>query len=130
MKEEGCVCPTEAHSSPYLQVTEERVLERIEKLAHALYDEGEWIARIDLVEEGDRLVVREMEEVGGEGLAAGKLEGWAHAGSRWGSTSRMSWFSWHCLAGHAKLQASAGPVPGRLTHLCARGVSAGGSVQR
>lgn len=75
MKEEGCVCPTEAHSSPYLQVTEERVLEHIEKLARALYDEGEWIARTDLVEEGDRLVVREMEEVGGEWLAAGKLEG-------------------------------------------------------
>ena len=34
-------------------------------LTAAWRPEGEWLARLDLVEEGERLVVKEMEQVGG-----------------------------------------------------------------
>lgn len=35
----------------------------MERIATSWRPEGEWIARLDLVEEGDRLVVREMDVV-------------------------------------------------------------------
>ncbi|KAL4458891.1 hypothetical protein ABPG75_013756 [Micractinium tetrahymenae] len=43
---------------------EEKIIERMENIAVAWRPEGEWIARLDLVEEGDRLAVKEMDVVG------------------------------------------------------------------
>ncbi|KAL4423180.1 hypothetical protein ABPG77_000313 [Micractinium sp. CCAP 211/92] len=43
---------------------EEAVIERMERIGVAWRPEGEWIAGLDLVEEGDRLAVKEMGVVG------------------------------------------------------------------
>ncbi|PSC76362.1 DUF3456 domain [Micractinium conductrix] len=40
------------------------VIDKMERITTAWRPEGEWIARLDLVEEGDRLAVAEMEAVG------------------------------------------------------------------
>lgn len=57
------------------QVTERAVIEMVEKLSKPLKDEGEWIMKIDLVEEGDKLVAKEMDEVGyGRGGGGPPLE--------------------------------------------------------
>jgi hypothetical protein len=46
-----------------LQVDEMKIIEHMEKITTAWRPEGEWIAKLDLVEQGDRLVVREMDQV-------------------------------------------------------------------
>lgn len=51
-------------STPSRPVTEERVIELVEKLANPLKDEGEWVSQIDLVEDGKKLLVKEMGETG------------------------------------------------------------------
>ncbi len=43
-----------------VQLREEAVIERMERIGMAWRPEGEWIAGLDLVEEGDRLAVKEM----------------------------------------------------------------------
>ena len=43
------------------------MIERIEIFADPLKDEGEWVAKVDLVEEGSKLVAKEMAEVGTAG---------------------------------------------------------------
>lgn len=47
-----------------LQVKEFDLLEKIEKITNPLKNEGEWIAHLDIVEEGDRLVLKEMKQEG------------------------------------------------------------------
>ena len=46
-----------------LQLTEEAVLGIVESLANPLKDEGEWIARLDIMESGSKLVLEEQPEV-------------------------------------------------------------------
>lgn len=53
-----------ASAGEHPQVTERAVIEMVEKLSKPLKDEGEWIMKIDLVEEGTKLVAKEMDEVG------------------------------------------------------------------
>ena len=38
------------------------MIERVEKLANPLKDEGEWVTKVDLVEQGSRLVAKEMDQ--------------------------------------------------------------------
>lgn len=52
-----------------------KVIEHMEKITTAWRPEGDWIAKLDLVEQGDRLVVKEMDQVGG---AQPSLE-WYHS---------------------------------------------------
>ncbi|GAB4821675.1 hypothetical protein N2152v2_008721 [Parachlorella kessleri] len=56
------------------QVTEERVIERIEVIADPLKDEGEWVAKVDLVEEGSKLMAKEMAELGECGVECKTLQ--------------------------------------------------------
>ena len=46
------------------QVKEFDLLEIIEKLANPLKPEGEWISHLDIVEKGDKLILKEMPEEG------------------------------------------------------------------
>jgi hypothetical protein len=52
----------------WLQLTETAVIECMEKLTTAWRPEGEWISKLDLVEEGDRLAVKEMGQVSRPGV--------------------------------------------------------------
>lgn len=52
-----------------LQLAEHQVIECMEKITTAWRPEGEWIAKLDLVEEGSKLVVKEMDVVGSAALA-------------------------------------------------------------
>ena len=61
--------PLQANLVSYLlcvimQVPELEVLEMVEKMGNPSKDEGEWIARIDLVESGKALKLEEQEELG------------------------------------------------------------------
>lgn len=47
-----------------LQLSEYQIIEILEKITDPLKDEGEWIGHIDLVEEGDKLLVKEMPDLG------------------------------------------------------------------
>ena len=51
-------------SALVLQVKELDLLEKIEKIANPLKAEGEWISYLDIVESGDKLVLKEMPEEG------------------------------------------------------------------
>ena len=46
------------------QVKELDLLELIEKIANPLKHQGEWISYLDIVESGDKLVLKEMKEEG------------------------------------------------------------------
>ncbi len=48
----------------HMQVKELDLLEKIEKLANPLKNEGEWISYLDIVENGDKLNLREMNAEG------------------------------------------------------------------
>ena len=53
--------------TPYitrLQVSELAILELVEKMGNPSKDEGEWIAKIDLVESGKALKLEEQEQLG------------------------------------------------------------------
>ncbi len=47
-----------------LQVPELQILELVEKMGNPGKDEGEWIAKIDLVESGKALKLEEQEQLG------------------------------------------------------------------
>ena len=47
-----------------MQFREIDLLEKIEKLTNPLKDEGEWITFLDLVESGDKLLVKEQDGPG------------------------------------------------------------------
>lgn len=47
-----------------MQVKELDLLEKIEKIANPLKFEGEWISYLDIVESGDKLILKEMEQEG------------------------------------------------------------------
>lgn len=53
-----------AFAGQTLQVKELDLLEKIEKIANPLKNEGEWISYLDIVEDGDRLVLKEMKQEG------------------------------------------------------------------
>lgn len=53
-----------AFAGQNLQVKELDLLEKIEKIANPLKNEGEWISYLDIVEDGDRLVLKEMKQEG------------------------------------------------------------------
>ncbi|KAL4859125.1 hypothetical protein ACK3TF_000897 [Chlorella vulgaris] len=55
-------------------LTETAVIECMEKLTTAWRPEGEWISKLDLVEEGDRLAVKEMGQVGKCGVECRTIE--------------------------------------------------------
>ncbi|KAL4423179.1 hypothetical protein ABPG77_000312 [Micractinium sp. CCAP 211/92] len=61
-------------ASPSKKVDEMQIIERMEKITTAWRPEGEWIARLDLVEEGDRLAVKEMGVVGNCGVECKTVE--------------------------------------------------------
>ncbi|PSC76262.1 DUF3456 domain [Micractinium conductrix] len=61
-------------ASPTNKVDEMRIIELMEKITTAWRPEGEWMARLDLVEEGDRLAVAEMEAVGNCGVECKTVE--------------------------------------------------------
>ena len=48
----------------HLQVAELEILELVEKMGNPSKDEGEWIAKIDLVENGKALKLEEQEQLG------------------------------------------------------------------
>jgi hypothetical protein len=53
----------------------------MEKITTAWRPEGEWIAKLDLVEEGSKLVVKEMDQVGSSSAHCTRPKGWEQQGS-------------------------------------------------
>lgn len=47
-----------------MQLLEADIMELVEKITNSNKEEGEWLAKLDLVETGSKLVVQEMDEVG------------------------------------------------------------------
>jgi hypothetical protein len=61
------------------QVKELDILEKIEKMTNPLKDEGEWLTYLDLVEEGSKLVLKEMGEQGKCGTECKTIQSAAEA---------------------------------------------------
>ncbi|KAL4458892.1 hypothetical protein ABPG75_013757 [Micractinium tetrahymenae] len=61
-------------ASPSNKVDEMKIIEKMEKITTAWRPEGEWIAKLDLVEEGDTLAVKEMDQVGNCGIECKTVE--------------------------------------------------------
>jgi len=53
-----------AEVKPGKKLSEGDILEKLEKLCDPDTDEGEWVGRFDLVEDGDRLVLKDMGKLG------------------------------------------------------------------
>ncbi len=51
-----------------LQLDEMAVIELMEHITNPEKDQGEWVAKIDLVESGDKLLVQEQDELGDCGV--------------------------------------------------------------
>lgn len=47
-----------------MQLSEFDIIEKLELITNPDKDEGEWIAHIDLVEDGEKLLVKEMDKMG------------------------------------------------------------------
>src|SRR4051812_49161142 len=56
--------PAFSTSCPSLQVSEMALLEVVESLSNPVKEQGEWINKIDLVEEGSKLSLVEQDQVG------------------------------------------------------------------
>lgn len=51
-----------------MQLAEMAVIELMEHITNPAKDQGEWIAKIDLVESGDKLLLEEQNELGDCGV--------------------------------------------------------------
>ena len=55
------------------------LIEKIEKMTNPIKDEGEWLTKLDLVEQGSKLTLKEMPDVGKCGTECKTIQSAAEA---------------------------------------------------